>query len=122
MKFSSAPARRRIVHLPHGIARAYPGQQWEDIDLKALWRDLWFAVEMQSLTPDLGVPARRIVDPRSSARGSRRPVQDIRSLSLPARLDREFAALARAHGFTPSMAIAFVMGWRALHPKPTAAQ
>jgi hypothetical protein len=103
------------VHLPHGIARAYQKSAADNFNLKALCLDLWLAVEMQTLTPELGVAAKRLWEPRSSARGSRREVQDIRCVSLPAGLDRAFAELARAHGLRPSVAISFVAGWRAQH-------
>lgn len=114
MKRSLVPARRRILHLPQGVARVYQSEAGV-FSLKTLWGDLWLATEMQSLTPDLGLKPRPVAGKGSSARRSPDRVQDIRPVPVPARLDREFAKLARDHGTTPSVAIAFVMAWRAQH-------
>lgn len=120
MSRSLVPARRRILHLAEGIARSYEAADGS-FSMRRLCADLWLATEMQTLTPDLGLKIAAIEAMGSSVRGSRRRVQDIRPISIPVRLDREFARLAREHGVTPSVAVAFVMAWRAQHtPSPAA--
>lgn len=120
MKRVLVPARRRILHLAEGIARPYLSRAGEGLDMRMLCGDLWLAIEMQSLTPELGMRARAQLPGRSSVRGAGRRVQDIRPVSIPIRLDREFAKLARDHGLAPSVAIGFLMGWRAQHRRQPA--
>ncbi len=73
--------------------------------------DVRMAVELGTLTPDLGeIPWE--FDAGTSALEATR---FHRYIALPLDLDRQFEQLARAHGLTPNAALCLLMTWRALH-------
>jgi hypothetical protein len=77
----------------------------------ALVADVRMAVELGTLTPDLGTLRWVFAGGTSALEANRHH----RYIALPLDLNRQFEQLARAHGLTPNAALCMLMTWRALH-------
>lgn len=94
------------------VARQFEREFSQLIDAEpAIVSDVRLAVELGTLTPDLG-EMRWSFNAGTSALDAPRYH---RYISIPLELDRQFEKVARSHGLTSNAALCMLMTWRALH-------